>query len=245
MPLTLRSYGFTLTELALVLVIVALLLGGLLGPLSAQYDVANVSATQRTLNDVRDALIGYAIANGRLPCPAAPGATGVASELPPANSGLCTNAYNGFVPAITLGLSTQDANGYILDAWGNRIRYAVTTTAGTFNFTRPPPAMKTRTIQSLSTDADLHVCTTATGITAMTCGATAISLTTDAPAVIFSTGKDGTGSAGLDEATNNGGVNPVFVSHEPTPSPNQFTHIVVWLSTSILLNRMVAAGQLP
>jgi prepilin-type N-terminal cleavage/methylation domain-containing protein len=236
------SNGFTLTELAIVLVIVAVLLGGLLGPLSVQYENANVAATQKTLSEIREALIGFAIAKGRLPCPASPGAMGV--ENP--GGGACANPYSGFVPAITLGLPNQDANGYILDAWGNRIRYAVTTQNGSAftTFTLLPPAgMKATTIGLLT--PDLHVCTSATGVTATTCGATAITLTADAPAVIFSTGKDGNASAGLDEGTNNGGVTPVFVSHEPTPSPNQFTHIVTWLPTSILLNRMVAAGQLP
>ena len=48
--------GFTLTELAVVLMIVALLIGGMLVPLSAQNDIRNVNETQKTLNDIRDAL---------------------------------------------------------------------------------------------------------------------------------------------------------------------------------------------
>ena len=41
--------GFTLTELAIVLVIVALLIGGMLVPLSTQRDIHNTSDTKSTL----------------------------------------------------------------------------------------------------------------------------------------------------------------------------------------------------
>lgn len=62
--------GFTLMELTVVLVIVGLLLGGLLVPLSAQRDVDFAKATDKSLADIREALIGFAVINGRLPCPA-------------------------------------------------------------------------------------------------------------------------------------------------------------------------------
>ena len=62
--------GFTLIEMAIVLMIVGLLLGGMLVPLSAQMDQRNISDTQKSLSEIKEALIGYAMANGRLPCPA-------------------------------------------------------------------------------------------------------------------------------------------------------------------------------
>ena len=64
--------GFTLIEMAIVLMIVGLLLGGLLVPLSAQMDQRNISDTQKAMSEIKEALIGYAMANGRLPCPAVP-----------------------------------------------------------------------------------------------------------------------------------------------------------------------------
>lgn len=95
--------GFTLMELTVVLVIVGLLLGGLLVPLSAQRDVEFVKATDKSLADIREALIGFAVINGRLPCPAdktiASGVTGAGVEAT-AGSGTtlscnCTSASAG------------------------------------------------------------------------------------------------------------------------------------------------------
>ena len=74
--------GFTLVELSIVLVIIALLAGGLLLSVGAQQEQAARSITEKRIADTLDALIGYAAANGRLPCPAAPATTGV--EAPPA-----------------------------------------------------------------------------------------------------------------------------------------------------------------
>src|SRR3989454_9852596 len=65
-----QSRGFTLTELTMALAIIALLIAGAMIPLTAQIEVRNVADTQRTMESIRDAIIGFAQANGRLPCPA-------------------------------------------------------------------------------------------------------------------------------------------------------------------------------
>src|SRR5467141_5176109 len=65
-----RSRGFSLVELAVALAIIALLIAGALIPLSTQMDVRNVADTRRSMESIRDAIIGFAQANGRLPCPA-------------------------------------------------------------------------------------------------------------------------------------------------------------------------------
>src|SRR5258708_14413553 len=65
-----RSRGFSLVELAVALAIIALLLAGALIPLSTQIDVRNGADTQRSMESIRDAITGFAQANGRLPCPA-------------------------------------------------------------------------------------------------------------------------------------------------------------------------------
>lgn len=61
--------GFTLTELAVVLVIVSLLTGGLLIPLGAQQEVEKRRATEQQLTHIRDALIAFGTVHLRLPCP--------------------------------------------------------------------------------------------------------------------------------------------------------------------------------
>jgi prepilin-type N-terminal cleavage/methylation domain-containing protein len=255
--------GFTLIEMAMVLMIVALLLGGLLPTLSSQVDQRHVNDTRKQLDEIQQALIGYAVINGRLPCPAAPNATGVESPA----GGNCTNFYNGLVPATTLGLSETDSSGYINDAWGNPIHYAVSLWSSTSpaqnNVLTSPGGMSIVGISNLSdntTFRHLLICSSGATINASTpsCGASGTALVSNpgAVAVIYSTGKNGcsgcSGGTGIDETAN---PNPhstnndkVFVSHTPTPSSNangEFDDIVAWISPDILVNRMVVAGKLP
>lgn len=58
-----RARGFTLIELAIVLVIITILIGGLVAPLSAQIQSRRIAETQKTLEEAREAVIGYAMGN--------------------------------------------------------------------------------------------------------------------------------------------------------------------------------------
>ena len=55
--------GFTLIEVAIVLAILGALLGALLIPLGAQIDARNYRAARSDLNQVNEALLGYAMGN--------------------------------------------------------------------------------------------------------------------------------------------------------------------------------------
>lgn len=238
-----RFNGFTLVEMAIVLAIVAMLLGGLLPTISSQMEQQHRSETRKQLDEIRDALLGFAIANGRLPCPASATTNGLEDPPPPAVPGACNHPYDGFVPAVTLGITPTDSQGYALDGWSNRIRYAITkANSNAFTFTT---ANQMQTVGMGALNPDLSVCASATGITATSCG-TAISLTNNAVAVIYSVGKSTT-AAGADEAANLNG-DQVFVSHDPASAGatnGEFDDIVTWISPNILFNRMVAAGKLP
>ncbi len=119
------SCGFSLAELAVVLLISTLLLGGMLVPLSVQNELRRTAETWKTLHEVRDALLSFAIANGRLPCPASAGTTGSETGGGALScAGAASGVADGFVPGAGMGLSAVDGQGYLLDAWGNRIRYA-------------------------------------------------------------------------------------------------------------------------
>ncbi|MDP3308119.1 type II secretion system protein, partial [Methylotenera sp.] len=62
--------GFSLLEMAVVLVILGFVLGALLLPLQAQRNQLFQSQTENTLEIAKKALLGYAQSQGRLPCPA-------------------------------------------------------------------------------------------------------------------------------------------------------------------------------
>ncbi len=243
--------GFSLVEMAIVLLIVSLLLGGLLMPLTAQVEQRRAADTQRRLDQAREALIGFAIANGRLPCPATAASHGAED---PAGGGACTT-HDGFLPAATLGLTQVDDSGYALDGWNSRVRYAVTAKAdaGGNTFTAVGGMQGivngAHSAAPLYTLPDLTVCSSSIGITAASCGSTgSVSLVTHAPAVIYSLGKNWAtgGGSGADEAANLNG-DAVFVSHEPAAgtTPNgEFDDVVTWISPDILASRMFQAGTL-
>ncbi|MBA3031847.1 MAG: prepilin-type N-terminal cleavage/methylation domain-containing protein, partial [Rhodocyclaceae bacterium] len=127
-----KSRGFTLTEMAVVLVIVALLIGGMLLPMSAQDDLRRTNETRATLANVQEALLGFAVVNGRLPRPATSSADGAENPANCADDVACT----GFIPWATLGIARSDA-------WGKLIRYSVTPAYANSNITLATIANRT------------------------------------------------------------------------------------------------------
>jgi len=227
--------GFSLVEMAVVITILGLVLGALLLPLQAQRNQVFQTQTENTLETARRALLGFAQANGRLPCPAVAGSNGIESPMPV--TGTCTSQW-GFLPAATLGIQPTDTNGFAIDGWNNPIRYAVTT-ANSNSFTTAN-GMNNTTISVLG--PDLRVCTNSA---ATNCSTTTY-LINNAVAVILSTGPtavDGTG--GPDEDENLDENDTIFVSQTPVAiAGNEFDHLVAWISPYVLYNAMIEAGQL-
>lgn len=229
--------GFTLAEMAVVLVIVALLIAGMMLPLSAQQDIRARQETEKTLNDIRDALVGFAAANGRLPRPAV-SATDGAERASCASDADCS----GFIPWATLGV-------HKLDGWNKLIRYSVTPA-----FANAPITLTTvanRTVQARD----------AGGAAIYLAGQAACNTTSQCvPAVVFSQGRRnwGTNEAGdaladesatnADEDANDTGPTNYFSRLPVTDTAaigGEFDDMVVWLPTTILINRMISAGKLP
>src|ERR1700682_680809 len=130
-----KACAFTLIEVMVVLVILVVLMSGLAVPLAAQVQLRRQEETRRQLDEAKEALLGFAAAHGRLPCPAAERSNGLESFAPggDASNGNCSNFYDGFLPGATLGLAPLDSEGFVRDAWmgvGNRVRYAVFGAAG-------------------------------------------------------------------------------------------------------------------
>jgi len=238
-----RQSGFALIEIAIAIFVIAIVLAGIIAPLNSQVLQKKTSDTQRWLDDARDSVLGFVVANGRLPCPASAASNGFESPL---GGGVCTNPYDGFLPAATLGITNTDGLGYAIDAWNARIHYAVSIANGSAFTT----AGQIKLIGMAALTPDLHVCSTAS--TLLSC-APGVALVSNAPALFYSVGPDwASGGTGADEAQNpnpNGGsADNLYVYHTPTGSnsPNgEFDDMFTWISPYVIYSRMVSAGTLP
>lgn len=257
------QHGFSLVELAIVLIIVALLSGGMLVSLTTSRDIALAGDTQRQLGIINDALLGFAAANGRLPCPASDTSNGAesfctqdASEpgsctktTTPQDHGRCSNPFDGFLPAKTLGVTPTDTLGYAVDPWNNQIRYGVSTAFVGTNYVFTGPG-KIRAAWGTPPLPDatklLRVCSTAAGASGggatADCQNAASTVADHAVAIIFSRGPNGSAAPTSADEIENGDNDRMFISVTNSPT---FDDSVSWLSPNLLYNRMISSGRLP
>jgi len=127
-----NSYsGFTLIEIAIVLLIVTILLGYTVAMFPIQQELKQYRAVENEMNQILEAIVGFAQSNGRLPCPAVPDSGGKESGGGSANCTTYTgyaegDPWIGFVPANTLGLDGDiNEDGLLIDPWGAPYRYYV------------------------------------------------------------------------------------------------------------------------
>jgi len=223
------QHGFTLVEMAMVLMIVGLLLGGLVPTISAQMENQRTSETRRQMSEIREALIGFAVIHGVFPCPAdGTIATGQA-DAGIEKSSCVSGANGGVLPWVTLGVKETDA-------WGRRFTYRVT-----------PTFADDASPFQLGSSPNLDV--------GLTTSSSDKNVAGDVPAIIVSHGLNGLGAytseggappstASGDEADNAPtDNNNHFTSHDFVQSG--FDDIVDWISPNTLMSRMVAAGKLP
>jgi prepilin-type N-terminal cleavage/methylation domain-containing protein len=250
-----RSHdAFTLIELMVGLLVMALLAGALALPLAAQLQARRFEDTRRQLEAASDALLGYASAHGRLPCPALESSAGQEAFATGGDSlnGECATFHDGLLPAATLGLAGLDAQGFLRDPWEtaqNRLRYAVagTTVNGvTRPFTRNQ-GMRTATLGGLA-DAGhlLFVCSSGDAASASGCGPASAQLTRKAVFVVLSRGPNAAHGAPAGDEARNADGDASFVAHEPRQGPGPgFDDVVHWAGVPLLVHRLLAAGRLP
>ena len=259
-----RHEGFTLVELAVVIAVVGFLLGTFLAPLSARIEAARVRETERMLGEIHDALIGYAMTRGALPCPDA-----VADGIDGAAPAACAGALAGVLPFQALGVPRADA-------WGRYFKYRVTEEFTNRALTGQPPAAGRL---DLTDTGDVTVLTRGDdpgtgGRTELKHQSAATALTRSAPAVVLSAGPNGFGGIGAatgtalaapgggaaDEIENADG-DATFVSRThsrgaatcddadetttPPPPLCEFDDVVTWISTPALMAGLVQARVLP
>lgn len=258
-----RHAGFTLVEIAIVLVIAALVLGAVLGPLAGQIESRRVREARAKIEEVKEAVLGFTAANGRLPCPASAASNGresfctsgtgsctVTTSVP--THGRCSNFLDGYLPAATLGISPIDSSGFALDPWESqtgRWRYAVSDkTIATIDYALTAPnGMRTAGAANIAQEKLLIVCARGGSTTATGCGASVPALTDQAPMVIWSIGRNSNAAGVSTDEQENGDADAFFVSHDITDSggpTGEYDDIVGWLSLHVLFSRMLSAGQL-
>ena len=235
-----RESGFTLIEIAVVLVIVGLLVGSFIGTFADRIDDTRRDTTKKDLEEIKRVLMAYAYTRSppHLPCPD--------TDDPPDGrenrvAGVCQ--ITGYLPWLDLGV------GYA-DVWDNRYRYWVNTDYANnvgFNLTTPDVGANSGTVRTrIGSSGPLDILD-------------------NAVAVVFSHGKNMLGAksvddvdrtaipAGgthIDELENNDGDRD-FISRIPREEGASainggfYDDIIIWVSSYELKARMVEAGVLP
>lgn len=236
-----KQDGFTLVEIAVVLVIVGLLVGSFIGTFVSRVDATRRDNTKTELLEIKQVLIAFAYSQGAnvyLPCPD--------TDVPPDGlenrlAGACTpGGALGTLPWITLGLGREDA-------WATHYRYwvndAYAISAG-FNLASDDAGGGNAGVQTRVNDA-------------------AVDMVTNAVAVIFSHGKNSLGGvsvagvnqdaipvAGRDDENENGDGGLVYMARPPSEEGSAaaggvFDDIVIWINSYEIKAKMVVVGKLP
>lgn len=215
--------GFTLIEIAIVLLIIAILLGYTVAMFPLQQELKQYREVDRELDSIVEHLLGYAQVNGRLPCPDTNGdvnslGAGVldgredidddfdnatlAASSPDSLADSCKSFY-GLLPAGTLGMTGDlSSNGALLDPWGEPYRYAISEVdASGDNIIDLVSPGEIRDEGLSNVIPDLVICRTSTNpnATGTACPVSGDTVIDNAVAIVYSSGKDA-GSASF--ATN-------------------------------------------
>jgi type II secretory pathway pseudopilin PulG len=242
-----RAYGVTLVELAVVLFILSLLLGGTMGALSARVETEERRRTAALLEEIRNALIGHAIVHGHLPCPDCRDAggncalaglgigDGVEDGIDASGNGVSPRSgetalqscavLTGFLPWATLGAPA-------MDAWGNPLSYRVSA-----EFARDVPERSVSFDLGSSGDIDVKIDPSSSGYAAR-----------ELAAIVISHGRHGAPPAAPRspaEQRNRNGHPPFIAGPYRTAEGGEFDDMLTWVSGNVLIYRMVQAGRLP
>ena len=249
-----KPAGFTLVELAVVMVLIGIALTMGMKMLNATIDNAAFSETKMKQERIKTALIAYLRTNGKLPCPDNTAGVATGQESTPCATN--QNDSYGVIPWQTLGIPRDAA----LDGWGNFFTYKVLNGIGSADeqnwTTKSASAAKAFSITELRNPT--------TGLTVKELNADATALddvTTTGVLAIVSHGKNGFGAktsksatriptddAGTDEKTNANNAETTFVVRPFTEDTAAFNgaydDLVAFMSPQDLLQPLLNEGTL-
>lgn len=235
-----RQTGFTLIEIAIVLVIIGLLVGSFIGTFANRIDATRRADVKNELKDIKEILMAFAYSQGtevHLPCPD--------TDTPPDGeenrvSGVCDPGGSlGTLPWLTIGIGREDA-------WATHYRYWVN------------DDYASNTGFSLNEDDDGASATIKTRVNDSN-----VDIVENAVAVIFSHGKNRLGGvsvnginqaaipgSGRDDEAENGDGGTVYMVRPPSmegaaTTGGVFDDVLIWINSYELKAKMVEAGKLP
>lgn len=236
--------GFTLIEMSIVLIVISLILGGVLKTVGVQRQQLKRDETRQQLETIKEALIGFSLTNGRLPCPDT-GIDGLEDFDAGAAPGTLVDcdSEEGLLPHVDIGIGNSDI-------WGNRLLYRVTG-LGVDSFADEAPSQVGDPIATNSSfSVDSTSANPALGNIRVEDEAAA-SIATDVPAIVISLGENGARQAacgaGLSarEQENCDGDTTFVDSFYSNVAGQEYDDLVIWIPLTILKARMIEAALLP
>lgn len=222
--------GFTLVEVAIVLIIVGLLVSTFLAPLSAQRDLKDYTDTKLRLEQIREALYGYAIINGSLPCPTTTADPTDNVNYGHANTTCPLTAAEGVLPWKDLGVQE-------IDSWGTQKNATADPWTGYWIYRVDP---NFATAFSLTTKTEATNPNPGANINILKSDGTNLTIAAErAVAVICTTGKNKVANG---QNASYETANPIYQDDFQSAT---FDDKCIWITRPSLFNRMVSAGKLP
>lgn len=227
-----KAKGFTLVEIAIALVIVALLMGGAISALRANQIRASLSATRTALDEAKEATMYWAVVNKKLPCPAKSPSDGEEDR----QGNVCAKR-RGLVPWKTLGIQAQDG-------WNNRLSYVMTEKLGETISMFEPGTIQVKVRDSAGAATNL-LSEASVAFAIWSHGENGHHAVSSQDTTIADRS-----DTNVDEDANspNLGNGIVFArdmaDNKETPG-GEFDDMVVWGSRFVMIGRLLNAGQLP
>lgn len=243
--------GFTLVELAMVLLIIGLLLGGLLMPLATQVEQRDRRTVQQQLEEIKSALLGYAVINGSLPCPSFETDPGSGNYGIPVGQGDSKCGEEGILPWKVLGVTETDP-------WGSPRRSSGDEWLGYWRYRVDQKFTDDLYIDDSDIDSSFHSANNNSDELVVyrdldQDGNYDVGddpkLTASPPntpiLIVYSTGPDGRPSGGNTDSALGVGGSPTDKNYEGGIPHPDFDDIVVWMTRPVLLSTMLSARVLP